>query len=575
MSDEKNKPLTPEQAATQQQTADDARIKGNFVATDVFQRITEVVGFGSDPGGIFGKTSFENAQLNAMIDLLENSNPAELEGAGDALVKAKAALNAAAKELGQQIDAVDWKGEAATEFGRYGSDLVKYAYSLGTFANAVGQQMRVASEGLTSVRNSKPPRDNRLIQKQAKDFALPERTQDNPEYVKALKVEQDRQEAINQMNRLASFYAVSEESLLAQEPPKFPEALKAAVPPPSDNGGGRRVDSDAAGSGGAAAGAASPTTTLPSSEVGGGRGVPRTDGLGTAPPVLEPDTRTEINTVKTPPAPPVTPGPAPVVPPNAGPPNPTNPPVLPPLGPPNLVGRDGPRGRGPSDFPRTGRGPVGPTVTGRSDGPGRTPSGYRNDPTATGRQNPVGRPTGPTTSGPTTGRQGPVGRPTGPMTSGPATGRTAGPNGQGPITGRQGTPGQPAYGRTPPSTTGGPRTARSAPIVGGTPQRPTTGSAGSRIPRGTVIGAEGAAQGRASAARPSQSGVIGANPGNRAQRPTGRGTPSTNGVVGTPRKQQSRDEEQERGRSVRPDYLTEDEETWASRRRGAVPPVID
>ncbi|WP_307660774.1 hypothetical protein [Streptomyces sp. V1I1] len=39
--------------------------------------------------------------------------------------------------------------------------------------------------------------------------------------------------------------------------------------------------------------------------------------------------------------------------------------------------------------------------------------------------------------------------------------------------------------------------------------------------------------------------------------------------------QQSGEDEQERTGSTRPDYLTEDEETWTARRRGAVPPVID
>jgi hypothetical protein len=88
--------------------------------------------------------------------------------------------------------------------------------------------------------------------------------------------------------------------------------------------------------------------------------------------------------------------------------------------------------------------------------------------------------------------------------------------------------------------------------------------------------------------------VVGANSANQAARPVGRGTPSANGVVGTPRAPGARpgagatggtggranqrrpgSDEQEREGTARPDYLTEDEETWANRRRGAVPPVID
>jgi hypothetical protein len=143
------------------------------------------------------------------------------------------------------------------------------------------------------------------------------------------------------------------------------------------------------------------------------------------------------------------------------------------------------------------------------------------------------------------------------------------------MVGRPGTPGAPATGRA-----GGPApiTGRaSTGIVGGTPQpRPATGGAGgSRIPTGTVIGGQSAPQGRPSAAGPRTGGVIGANPGATA-RSTGRGTPSVNGVVGAPRSQRNKGrEDEEQPGSERPDYLVEDEETWAARRRGAVPPVID
>ncbi|MFD8962186.1 hypothetical protein ACFV0W_35885, partial [Streptomyces anulatus] len=40
------------------------------------------------------------------------------------------------------------------------------------------------------------------------------------------------------------------------------------------------------------------------------------------------------------------------------------------------------------------------------------------------------------------------------------------------------------------------------------------------------------------------------------------------------RRNSGRQEEDDNG-STRPDYLTEDEETWNAGRRGAVPPVVD
>ena len=48
--------------------------------TRQMQDVMEVFGFGS--GGSSGRTSFEGHELNAMIDLIENSKPEHLEEAG-------------------------------------------------------------------------------------------------------------------------------------------------------------------------------------------------------------------------------------------------------------------------------------------------------------------------------------------------------------------------------------------------------------------------------------------------------------------------------------------------------------
>lgn len=572
---EKEKDLPPEK----QQAEDAAEIRTAFGATDAFERFAimmDHIGFGggSGPGGYFGSTDFEKKQLNEMLDLVENSNPADLERAGEALVKAKGALNKAAKELADYVNKVEWKGEAATEFKRFGTALSEHAYALATFANAAGTQMTVASTGLTSVRNSMPrERDTRLVAKKVEAFSLLERREDNPEYTKAVKVEQDRQEAINQMNRLASFYAVSESSLAAQEPPKFPGMLKADVPRPAPNKW--EVDQGGTASGVEASDASSQRAALQPAEASGGGGTSRAEALGTVTTVPERNTSMEIDSVAAPPAPTTSPGAGP--PPSAtGPVGPAGSQVLPVAGGfANPVRGGAPRPTSTSGVPRAG-GP-GASAVGR---PGTAGSGSA----ATGRAGAVGRP------GTMGGGAAAAGRP-----------GAVGATGQSPVAGRPGAAGQPMAGRTGTGGAAGPRAGRADGIVGGTPQRAATGSSGSRIPRGTVIGGEGAAPGRASAARPGQSGVIGANPVNGVPRPTGQGTPSSNGVVGTPRsgapisrpgaagftaggagfaggrpdQRQSGDEEQEPTGSARPDSLTEDEETWAARRRGAVPPVID
>ncbi|GAA4898280.1 hypothetical protein ACFPM3_14315 [Streptomyces coeruleoprunus] len=562
MSEEKNKNLTPEQ----QQAADATNIQARFGATDALERISAAMksvglGPGSGPGGFYGKTNFEGAQLNAMLDLLEAAKPEDLESAGDALEKAVKALNDAAKELDDYVRVVEWKGVSGTEFRRFGGELAKYAYNLATFANVAGAQMKVASTGLASVRNSKPPRDTRPDPKKAQDFPPTERTADNQDYQKALKAERDRQEAINQMNRLASFYAVSEQTLATQEPPKFPPMLKADVPQPTMADGRSNVPSGSPATlqaaerhqGAPARADRDVTTAVP----------PRAEVLSPTPPPTN-DPSVQIDTVTAPPTPTTplgTPPAQPVTPPTN---NPTGP--VPPMAPgyTNPLRPTAPKTTGPQATPRTAGPTTNPVGRPGVPGGGPNPGGQRGGPIGragtTGQPNVMGRPT--STPGGTTGGRSPiVGRPT-------ATGQ--------PPVGRTGTPGRPT-GQPPVGRTGtpGPAAGRGGGIVGGTPQqRAASGSTGSRIPRGTVIGGQTPAPGRGPTARPSQSGVIGANPAVGANRPTGRGTPSVNGVVGTPRRKSEGKEPEESG-AARPDYLTEDEETWTPRRRGPVPPVID
>ncbi|MER5631122.1 hypothetical protein [Streptomyces nitrosporeus] len=581
MSDEKQTELTPQE----QEQQDEQRVHGQLLVTDVkrtFETVFGAFGFG---GGSSGRTSFEGHELNAMIDLIENSNPADLENAGKALLDARDALNDAAKELSDSIKAVDWEGESGTAFRDWGNSLVTHTENLGKFAQAAGTQITVAGTGLASVRNSLPPRDTRLNRRKPEEVEAPKRVEGNPEYQAALKVEKDRQEAINQANRLASYYAVSEEALAGQEPPRFDKKLDVAMPRPSggDHPGDSRTESPVVTS---PTGVRAPDESARYSAVREVATGPETPGLSrtevetsTTLPVPDRSVSTEINSVA-PPQAPVMPSSAP---PSAPPVNPVGPPgpSAPPLAN-NFVNPvpTGPRwSQGTTGAPR----PVQPTTGGpKTVGPVNS-----NGPAANRSAGaPVGRPS-PTTSSPAAG------------TPGRAGGATQPPMGRPSVMGGNPTTSGPA-GRT--GTTGVP-TGRASGIVGGTPQRAVPGrssSAGSHgVPRGTVIGAGSASRTPSPPGGTGQRGVIGSTGTGAATRSGGRGTPSTSGVVGTPRggvtgrglaakgftaggaglvrgpasRPDSDDEDQEGSR--RPDYLTEDRETWEAGRRGTAPPVIE
>lgn len=523
---------------------------------------------------------FEGHRLNDMIDLVEQAKPGDLESAGEALQKARDAIAAAARELGGHIDRVDWEGEAGQAFRKWGKNLVKDTHKLSDFAEAASVQMASAGAGLASVRGSMPPRDSRADPKAVEDIPSPKRVEGNEEYGAAVKAERHRQEAINQMNRLASFYLVSQEGMARQEPPTFSAMPKVGVPRPERSpilfdvgGGGAYTTTGAAGTHSAfqpladtaSTGPAGPDASSPSHEEAQGAVVPPVRSVGT-----------EIDSVGT--LPPQTANPAPVAqtPPSGPMPNDATP--VPPLGrsrfSPVISGptarTSGPTGVTKNPMPSQGRtgssGPLGP-----GGGPGRGPLGPTGPGGPTGQGRSIGGPAGP--------GQPPVGR--------GVTGGTPRPHG---------VPGPNPGG---PNPTGA---ARPQGVVGGRPQPgPVSGSAGLRAPRGPVIGAQGTRTSSAESVSVGQRGVVGASPqgGGRGQTPR-RTLGSPTGVVGTPKGRTDADagcrngftaggtglarasmgnqrlpgEEGEEA-AQRPDGLAEDEEMHPPYGARPVPPVVN
>ncbi|GGV83821.1 hypothetical protein [Streptomyces thermoviolaceus] len=182
-----------------------------------------------------GRTDFENYELNQMLDLVERTNPEHLESCGKALWEARDAIKAAATELSGHIENVHWVGESGDAFREWGRTLVASTQALSDFAGGAGDQISAAAVGLASVRNSMPPRDNRSDPKALEDFPESERISSNDAYTAAVKAEKDRQEAINQMNRLSSYYSVSAEQLkiLQNAVPEFKDMPDVGVPRPA------------------------------------------------------------------------------------------------------------------------------------------------------------------------------------------------------------------------------------------------------------------------------------------------------------------------------------------------------
>ncbi len=515
-----------------------------------------------------------------MIDLVEQAKPGDLESAGEALLKARGAIAAAAEELGQHIDRVDWEGEAGQAFRKWGKNLVKDTHKLSDFADAAGVHMASAGAGLASVRASMPPRDNRADPKTVKDIPSPKRVEGNEEYAAAVKAEKHRQEAINQMNRLASFYLVSQEGMARQEPPVFSAMPKVGVPRPERTrslpGGGEPNTKSTT----APAEPRSPLQPLAEIAPTGSSDrdafvPPREHGQApTTSPVRS--VGTEIDSVDT--LPPLTTGPAPTSQPSSG------GPVAHDVTPVPLLGRNRynpvlnaptPRISGPPGLPKNPTPPQGRTGW---DGPAGQ-GGSRG-------QGPLG-PAGPN------GRQQPPGR---------SVGGPAGP-GQ-PPGGRSVAGGTPRPLGAPRPSQGGPAptgAVRSQGVVGGRPlQGPVPNSPSSRAPRGPDMNAQ-KPRTPAQGFGVDQRGVVGVRPQEGGSRQTPRpATVNPGGVVGAPKgltvtntgrrggfttggtglvrgstTDSRRSEEEEEEIAQRSDLLGEDEQTQAPSGPRPVPPVVN
>ncbi|MFE0418986.1 WXG100 family type VII secretion target [Streptomyces tendae] len=557
--------------------ADYDRVSRQNTAADVTRGLEERPSFGlfggllksaveSTPLGsaMRGRTNFENHDLNEMVDLVEQTNPEDLETSGKALWDARDAIKEAAKELDGHIGNVRWVGEAGEAFRKWGRSLVTSTHGLSAFAGGAGDQITAAAVGLANVRTAMPERDTRPTSKALRPEQLPAPMQvdGNSEYAEAVRVEKNRQEAINQMNRLSSYYAVSEELLAGLEPPKFTAMPDVGVPKPQKDyrigmPGARQPGPLQEGESGSITGDQSGTVMEDRTRP------PTTDGTVDSPGSItrqavytDVPIATNIDSVGTPTLP-TAPVPGPTLPTTlppgdgGGPTSPFGPSFGPPL-PPGRAGRgDGGSSRTRAPFPAQGR--ATPPGQGGGPGPGR--------PGNQGPFNQVGRPT-------------PAGQQ--PVARGITSGAKPSPMGPG-VSGGTPRP-NPAMAPRP---AGGPVTGagRTGGVVGGRPASTTgmTGRSGPKLPRGTVVGADAGAQpgkGR-SVAKPGITGTpVDARSAARAERNgmTRGGAGLVRGPGGRGRR---RGDLREEG-AERPDYLVEDEETHLpTNPRRDVPPVVN
>lgn len=481
-------------------------------------------------------TNFDDMSHEQMLHWLDAARSGEIQGAADRLASAATEIRKIAEDLKVRPQWVEWKGAGADAFRTWSADLANSTLRLGDYSEGASKWLARASDAIASAQAS-IPRTHAGAQADL-DAALAARNDPDASAVAKKSAqtliatnEANRDEAAREMRKLAQSYEFSSSQMNALEKPVFPPPPEAIAPPSRgsrnegttpDFGNGAVTAGTAYGAGTERQGvdSANDVTALP-----GSAGVSTTSGTpGASQPVgMAIDGAAVL----------------------------TDAPSAPATIPPRVSGGGSADG-GPT--------PAVPALPGLGSGPMASPGAN-----TLGRQTGIARPS----------VRPPVGR-------GPGSG----------IVGR-------------PSPEGG--------IVGGRPVPQSPGRPAGGLPRGTVAGGEGMRGGRASmghgagvgGAGGGQNGIIGGRrlagepggvvggrgqqsgrtsmrpftpggsglvrgaasaEGARVAGPTGRG-----GVSPGSRPSDSRDGEG----GQRPDYLTEDEETWQQGARRVVPPVID
>ncbi|MDF6042733.1 hypothetical protein LRD69_11295 [Streptomyces sp. JH14] len=479
-------------------------------------------------------TNFDDMSHERMLQWLDAARSGEIQGAADRLASAATEIRKIAEDLKVRPQWVEWKGAGADAFRTWSADLANSTLRLGDYSEGASQWLARASDAIASAQAS-IPRTHAGAQADL-DAALAARNDPDASAVAKRSAETliatnqaNRDEAAREMRKLAQSYEFSSSQMNVLEKPVFPPPPEAIAPP--SRGNRNEGTTPEFGNGAAAAGTAYGAGTErqgvdPGKDVTALPGSPGVSAPSVTPGASQPvgmaiDGAGVLTDAPSAPAT-ILPrasgggsadgGSTPAV------------PVLPGSGPvaspgANTLGRPTGMAR-PSVRPPVGRSP-GSGIVGRPSPEGGIVGG-RPVP-----QSP-GRPTGGLPRGTVAGGEGMRGG-RAPMGHGAGVGGTGG--GQNGIIGGRRLAGEPG------GVVGG--RGRQA---GGTSTRPFT-PGGSGLVRGAAS-AEGA----------------------RVAGPMGRG-----GVSPGSRPSDSRDGEG----GQRPDYLTEDEETWQQGARRVVPPVVD
>lgn len=170
----------------------------------------------------YNTSNFEHASYQDMLNMVSGVNATAIMARGTALVDAQTEIEKIGTELKEHVGrTTGWKGAGGDAFREWGDEFAKETLKLADYAGTAGTSLQTAGQALSEVAKviqGHPDAVSMCYADEAKEKAR----------LKA--VETARNEAIPQMNKLASYYLMAQQSISSQEEPNFKPLPEAAVP---------------------------------------------------------------------------------------------------------------------------------------------------------------------------------------------------------------------------------------------------------------------------------------------------------------------------------------------------------
>jgi uncharacterized protein YukE len=216
--------------------------------------------------------SYENASLVEIHSMVANAKPEELSGKAEALQQAAAALEELGGHVAAKVQGVEWTGQGGDAFREWSDQFLNNTRQLRNYTQTVAHVMGYAGQTLHEVQPAVPTPPNSAYLG----------TPNTPTKLSPPAMESDRQEAITAINKLASTYRLATQDLTAakQSAPTF-QPLPGAILPPDPHIGEEQTQITASSTEEAAP-ARSDVVSDPSTGTPAGRAVPESASTAAA-----------------------------------------------------------------------------------------------------------------------------------------------------------------------------------------------------------------------------------------------------------------------------------------------------